>query len=356
MLYYVFGTLLSVIIAIIIKKGYGFEKRKTLKMFIAILPLTLISAFRYDVGWDYVGIYAKGYYLVGQYGLDWFTEEGFRFLIKILYSITDNYIILIVIMSVLTAIFFSKCYSVYGNENKCYIYIILYVLTRYYFCSLNIIRQALAMLIILYALHYLVEKKYFKYIIFVLLATSFHRLSIIYLILGFILQRNLKKKKDLLLAAICVPLLLVSVYMFLSESKYMNYFDSMFGNDSTLIYSELLICISILIPSVLNYKKIKEQNKMFVIFLNMELIVLILCLASFALPTADRIIWYISMQNIFLIPMILESFSKKENKVVFGIIIYASLSLVFFNQTILEDSYAILPYNNIFNSDTTFKW
>lgn len=347
--YYILGTLLSVLISLIIKKVFGFEKHKALKMFICILPLTLISALRYDVGWDYLTGYKEGFYVVGRYNNSYFSEAGFNLLIKILFHITDNYIILFIVMSFLTALFFSLCYKVYGMEKYTWLYIVLYVLTRYYFCSLNIVRQALAMMIVLYALHYLPKKQYLRYILFIILALEFHRLSLIYIPLLFILNCNFKKKNDILKIIIFAPIIAIVLYLYISNSKYMNYFETMFGNDGSLVYSELFICIAILFSVLIVYKKLEKKDEMFQIFFNMQLLILIFSLLSFMLPTIDRIIWYLSIQNIFFIPMILDKIEIKTNKIIIVLLLFSFLGIVFFNQTINADSYSILPYKTILN-------
>ena len=349
MAYYVIAMLISVLISQFIKKKYGFETKKTFKMFISLLPLTLISALRYQVGWDYKN-YTEGFIIVGYWNNHHYGELGFELLIKLLYVLTKDPISLFIVMSTLTAYFFSLCYKEYGKEKYTSMYIFLYVLTRYYFCSLNIIRQALAMMIVLYALHYIAEKKYFKYALLVFLAFEIHKLSILYLPLGFILNMNFKKKKSIFLLTMTLPIIVVILYLFLNGSSYMNYFNNMFGNDGTLVYSELIICVSILFSIFIGKNKYDDTNKMYKIFFNMELLVLLFSLLSFLLPTVDRIIWYLSVQNIFLIPLILENISRNRDRLVSGVLIFVSLLIVFLNQTVIKsDSYAILPYNSIFN-------
>lgn len=348
MFYYIGFTLLSLLNAVIIKKVFGFEKKKTLKLFISILPLTLLSAFRYDVGWDYLNIYTIGYYLVGQYHMHWFTEGGFLLLIKVLYNLFHNPISLFIVMSFLTAYFFSKTFNVYGDEKNVLIYIILYVLTRYYFCSLNIIRQALSMMIILYALHFLKEKKYFKYFIYIVFSMTFHYLTIMYIPLGLLLNKDFKKKRNIVMLICVIPILLVLLIIFLYNTKYMVYIKSNFANDGTLLYSELLISAILVFSAIMASKNVDKENSMHTIFFNMEMIVFILSLFTGIIPVADRIIWYFTMQNIYFIPLILNSIKNKKNKLTIGFMIYASLTLVFLAQTVLGDSYAILPYHSIF--------
>lgn len=342
---YVIGTILSIVISIIIDKIWGFKNKKVLKMFISLLPLSIISAFRYDVGWDYLNIYTNGFYMVGRYKVDWFGEVLFRYLIKILYYFFQDPLSLFITMSSLTALFYSLCYSEYSKESKPWFCILLYVLTRYYFCSLNIMRQALAILILLYATKYIYEKKLFKYILFVLLAAGFHKLSILYLPLYFFLSKNIKEKKVIFALIVTSPIIIVSLFLFISSTKYSNYFVSMFGNDGSICISELLISFTILALSISKYDIIKKDDRMLILF-NLQLLTFITCLLSAFLPTADRIIWYFSANSLFLIPSLLNLYKRQKYRFIYSLIIIGALTSVFVIQ-MNDDSYAVLPYNNI---------
>lgn len=343
---YIIVTILSVVINVIIEKLYGFKKHKALKMFISILPLTILSAVRYDVGWDYLNIYTMGFYMVGKYKVAWFTEGLFRLIIKILYLIFGNPISLFILFSILISLFFSLCFSNYGKIKNVYVYIILFVITRYYFCSLNIMRQALAMLIVLYSLKYIANKKFLKYLLCILLAGGFHFTSYIFIPLYFILGKNIKIKKYAFFSTIIVPILIVISYIFITQTKYVKYFSSMFGNDGTIYYSELLITSILVTFGLFTYKKIKNDNILQCMF-NMEFIALILSLLSFALPTGDRIIWLFSTVNLFYIPRLFDLCNKNRTKLFSKILVYLTLILVFFMQSVYTDSYSVLPYQNI---------
>ena len=61
---YIGATLLSMFIYFIWNKIS--RKNTFLKIFISLLPMLIISAIRYDVGWDYLKIYTNGFFMIGQ--------------------------------------------------------------------------------------------------------------------------------------------------------------------------------------------------------------------------------------------------------------------------------------------------
>ena len=88
------------------------------------------------------------------------------------------------------------------------------------------------------------------------MATAFHNISIVYLPLIVILNMNLKKKKNIFILLLAIPIVSVILISFIRNTKYIKYFVTMWANDGTLLYSELLICISILIPAFIIFIKL----------------------------------------------------------------------------------------------------
>lgn len=347
--YYVGATLLSITMAWTIKKIFGFEKHKVLKMFIALLPLTIVSAIRYNVGWDYQN-YVDAYSGYIDYGKLYFDEIGFKGIVRFLASMTDDPAALFATFSCLTSLFFALCFKHYGSEKHVVQYILLFFMTRFFFCSLNIIRQALAMVIIFYAFHFILndnsKKSILKFAVFILLAASLHKLALIFIPLGLILKLDLRKILTNTKVLLLIGVGLIALVIFLVSSGYFAYFDSMFGNDGTIAISELLICLTILVFGWINYRRITEnvQNKL---FYNFELVGLIVCFLSPFIPTADRIIWYfVTLPSIYLIPEVIDSYGKKMAFIPMAVL-YVFLGVVVYNQAIATDSYDIIPYQNI---------
>ena len=351
--YYVGATIVSMLIAWGIKKVFGFEKHKMLKMLISLLPLTVISAFRYNVGWDY-GSYSEAYSNYIVFGDLYFDEVGFKAIVRLLASFTDDPTVLFAFFSLMTSVFFSLCFKYYGSNKHAVQYILLFFMTRFFFCSLNIMRQALAMVMSVYAFHFIIRERtkwnYAKFVVIILLAASIHKLALIFIPLSFILTVDFKKllsNVGLLLGIVAVLAVLV---VFLVNSGYLAYFYSMFGNDGSMAVSELCICVLILTLGGLNYAKLVE-SKQNILFYNLEIIGLIACLASPFIPTPDRIIWYfVAVPSIFLIPQIINKYNRKL-LLIPAFMIYLFLGIVVYNQAIATDSYDIVPYESVLNVD-----
>ena len=347
MLVYIIGTVSSCLIMIFFNLACkGKNKNSFMKAFISLLPLTIISAIRYDVGWDYLKIYTYGFYFNSLGIKGYFGEEAFNLLNRLIYRFTTNVDWLFIICSIIIAIFLSK--AIKDQAKNMTMSILLVFLTRYFFLTMNIVRQGIAMSIILYSLKFIKAKEFKKYAFCVILAYSIHNMAVIFLPFYFIANINFFKGYNKLLLMFSPAILIASqkiILEIIKGTKYINYFGSQFDGNEFLI-TEIIINSLILLFGVLNYKK--KNDEYYYIYFNMQVIAFVLSIFSKYIPVVDRIIWFFSVQQIFFIPLILRNY-KREKKLITGTVILTYLTIVVMMQTLLTDSYSILPYNTIFN-------
>ncbi|MDD3323442.1 MAG: EpsG family protein [Paludibacter sp.] len=78
-------------------------------------------------------------------------------------------------------IFFSYFYFIYKESKSVWLSIYLFITLRYFYSTMNTIRHDLAVSILFFAYIFLVEKKTVKFVLSVLLASSFHSIAIFFL-------------------------------------------------------------------------------------------------------------------------------------------------------------------------------
>lgn len=174
--------------------------------------ITAVSGFRYGVGTDYFN-YVR-YFNQIESGYNAPAEPGFNYLAMLIAKLTLNSQALFLVFSVLTMFFFYRGLKYYLNNDfifKPVLYIVFVIFT--YIPSLNGIRQALAAAIIFYASKYIIEKKFFKYSLYVLFASLFHLSSLIFLALYFIVKRDYNK---------ILLLFVLFLSLFLAKSGFIN--------------------------------------------------------------------------------------------------------------------------------------
>lgn len=154
------------------------------KCFLPISFVGLIFGLRYDVGVDYLaykGIYEDSITNNLLYNISELSLEPL-FVVVSTFLKTQNieYWGFFTVMAMIPLCFYYSFFKKTRRE--------LFSLTTYFaFCFgvffwyFNIMRQGIAFFILLYSFQYILEKKVFKFLFFVIIATGFHYSSIIFL-------------------------------------------------------------------------------------------------------------------------------------------------------------------------------
>lgn len=343
---YIGVTILSCIIYYILNKLW--KKRTTLKVFVALLPMFIVSAIRYNVGWDYLQIYTNGFYMIGEgFMPHYFSERPFCWLVNAIYIISnENPYWLFIVCSAITFIFLSK--AIKEQSVNVVFSIILVFCIRYYFLTLNIVRQGIAMSIILCSLRFIKEKNFKRYLFMIILASCFHLVSLIYIPIYFICQIDWRKKKNTIVAFL-IPLLAIMLYALIVKfTKYGVYLEASFRSNNLLLHEIMLSGVILLIATV-ERKNIEVGKEYFNIYYILQVITFIIAICSKFLPLADRIVWLFYIQNIFLVPIIMKNVKSVSKKTLLIIFILTVMSINIYAQAVLTDSYSIIPYHTIFS-------
>lgn len=323
------------------------KKKNTLKIFISLLPMLIVSAIRYDVGWDYLKIYTNGFIMIGEgYMPYYFSEIPFDMLIKLIYIISNqNPDWLFIICSTITFFFISK--SIKEQSINVVFSIALLFLIRYYFLTLNIVRQGIAMSIILYSYKFIKEKNFRKYLITILLASCFHMMSLIYIPIYFLYKINWKKKKNVILVVLLPIMALITYFIVVRYTKYGNYIGSQFQSNEFLIH-EIILSGVVLLLATLQFKNVRVEKEYFYVYYLLQVITFIVALCSKFLPVADRLVWLFYVQNIFFIPIIIRNIRQVSQRAFVTLCLIIIMFINVYAQVGITDSYNIIPYQTIF--------
>lgn len=343
---YILVTILSCIIYYILNKLW--KRKTTIKVFVALLPMLIVSAIRYNVGWDYLQIYTNGFYMIGEgFMPHYFSELPFCWLVNVIYNISnENPYWLFIICSTITFIFLSK--AIKEQSVNVIFSILLVFCIRYYFLTLNIVRQGIAMSIILCSLKFIKEKNFRKYLFMIILAGCFHLVSLIYIPIYFICQIDWRKKKNAIIAFLIPLLAIVSYTIVVKFTKYGVYLEDSFRSNNLLLH-EVILSGFILFIATLERKNIEIGKEYFDVYYVLQVITFIIAIFSKFLPLADRIVWLFYIQNIFLVPIIMKNIKSVSKKTLLIIFVFIIMSINIYAQAVLTDSYSIIPYQTIFD-------
>lgn len=184
------------------------ERAKWVTYFISTIPLTLLSAFRYNVGTDYQQTYEDGFITIKNGfnvdGYDW----GFTLLNKLILLLTHDPQWLFIITSIIISYFIFN--AIRKTSPNTILSFYLYFCGGMYFMGMNQLKQFLGMSICLYAVYLFIKQKYILFIISIIIAGSFHSVNYIFM-LPFFLNKIIKNSP--LIKPINITILLGATYL-----------------------------------------------------------------------------------------------------------------------------------------------
>lgn len=269
--------------------------------------------------------------------------EKLYLLLNLIISIFTNservFIIIISILGLIGPYFFIKRYS------KNYIFsLIFFVILGLYHYNFYIIRQALAISILLLGIKYIEEKSLWKFLLIVVLASCFHISSIIFVITYPMCNIKINIRGIILYIITAITLFFTSGSL-LSLVYKLSFYDSYAQRSSaTDGKGRLLLLVLIFISmTVLNYIKNKEElknTKFFAkrnkcdtnsLFLNMFMIGIVFQLFAIQQSVIVRLANVFVLSAIILIPNTISEIENRKLKNLFyiGILICTILYAIF---------------------------
>ncbi len=370
MFYYI--ILIVIFITILLNEFMHDKFEKKIYIF-WIIFLFIISAFRYETGNDWLAYERMlDYELPFRTAIDNFSnyynynkdiEIGYRLLNSIVKSAGGDLQTVFFITSLFSFISLSKFIKQYSNKKL--ISVIIYYSVFFLNFNMSIIRQGIALSIFLIALNYLFDRKFIKYILLILIATSFHQSAIVLIPVYFIYRLHFNGK--VMLGTLLVFLLLrvinvdfiTMIALFLPTSL-MNY---VFGYLQGSIVQPLLsfgtierLVSSVLMIVALSFIKDKKLH----FFGHLYIIYVIL---NFTLFKSDiiltRIRFYFQISYIVMIPILYTYYKKKIPKsVLFSLIfVFSFLPMYFFLSSninkVLYNPYQNYIVHRVFELEST---
>ena len=368
---YLFGIIVTLLIASFIPSVDGKSvvcsisnenaAAENLLKLLCMIPMFLISALRFNVGSDFLGVYWNGFQRV-QAGINTDNFEiGFQSLIKLLGKISTSPQILIFVTSFLF-IFFTWN-AIFDQSNDIVFSLLILFISRYYFISLNVIRQLVAMAIILYALKYLKEGKNTKYIIFNLIAFTMHRSALICLIFLFVPKIDLTKTKYLLmfLGALILVYGLNHIgvirnqitLLLVNSSKYSTYVQEYnsggyYAGRSFILYQTILNFLVYIMEWYASRENITDDIT-YKIYLNIQALTLMVCMIFNAVPLIERIYWYFGFIQILSIPYTIKMYSRQLPRLVWSFIIVLFMGVFCVYDIFVMHDHQVVPYVSMFS-------
>lgn len=304
---------------IYIKKDYNDPSIKAKKAlsyilnFFAFTPLFLLSAFRWNIGYDYGHIYVPIFNAI-YLGADSPWEIGTTAVCHLIQHFTSDYIWFFAFFSFFTLLF--TFLAIYKMSLNIPLSVFLFVVTGFFFVTFNAVRQCLSAALFLYSLQYIKNSKPLSYIITILLASLFHVSAICLLPIYWICKIKWTFKKQIFSIALCAILLKpihdFSVFL-IAHTRYSYYLDSNY-NQQNIAVSDLFMASILLLILFYFQLKSKDDTPSFCMYQAITLLYFVFSLLSITVIMSDRILIYFRIFQIIFVPFLLSKCSSKVGR------------------------------------------
>ena len=254
-----------------------FKKGKIIFLSIAFVLLSVIACFRdVSVGTDtlqYFNTYQNyAHYHLKDIRLGMVYEPGYMAYIITLSKISSNPRLLIILNYLF--INFSILFFIYKNSKNYFISTIVYVLSCQFLASMCMMRQFLAISIVLLNFDAFLRGKNIRFIIAILIATMFHYFSLMFILLPIFKKiRKLSFTQLIIIVAVFIPIFIFLPNIILwvithvdNYGDYYDYLDRIGELHGTLRFPPMMIIlVVILFPFLFNFKDVfyKDEVVMF---------------------------------------------------------------------------------------------
>lgn len=334
-----------------------YKKNKLIKnilFFISILIPTIILGMRYYVGTDYENyllMYERYKELPFNEALNSSSEILNIIICKAIYTIYDNRYLFIIVYAALTITIAFKAILRFDSKNT-------FLMTFMYLClffpyAINIMRQALAVSIILYAYSFLKTNTKKTYILCII-ASCVH-ISALIVLPGLIIYNKIKEDKlrNIILIIFYVAFVIIIYFgliifpsNFVLFEKFLGYIDSP-NNSIDIGLGVLVLNLPVLIISIFFYKNTNKLDSDYSFYIILYVISIILAYLGYLNIYLNRFSLYFSIIQILLIPKALEIFTNTLFRKFLVFIFIIIVGIQFISTYYIGGSSEIFPYNHI---------
>ena len=241
--------------------------------------------------------------------------------------------------------------AVYRQSRSPVLAIYLYVATSNYFLGLNIIRQYLAIVLLLVAVEFIVRRQLLHFLTCIAVATLFHRSAIVLYpcyLLAFLAIRPWQGvvlvSVALLFSAIAEPMALWTLPK-IGLERYCLYF----GQNSHFVHDGFervffAINLTFMALGACYWRQAKERSPYFTIWYGMTVIGTVALAFSGSLPLMKRINFYFAAPQFLLLPEILLAESRVGLRRILTVLVVIGFALETFVAVCVYNKNEVLPY------------
>lgn len=356
---------LSIIFTRLAERSCNKNRHKIITVVFSILAITIpsiLAAMRADIVGTDINNYVKPlfeYFCKNGFSTEYMQKIGIEYLYGLLtYIVTIFTDDIRVLLFVVEFLIISLIYlSAYYRKDKIPMWMFMFVFfTVFYNSTLNLVRQSIALAIVIYSFKYIENKNCVKFLFSVYIATLFHSTAFFAIILYVIynsINTDLKNLYKIIIISLCILMIFfyrdiisILIDIGLIPTKFNSYLTKYLKESVDLDIIASLFKITIIVFVYFAYKiliKREKNNEYYILLLVIDFILLQL---SAFIDYADRISYYFGLiAQMVLIPQLIFCVKKDRfNKIIAKLIIIIMLLCYWYIRYIYYNNGETYPY------------
>ncbi len=309
---------------------------KSMLFFTAGFVLLMVSGLRYMVGTDYAAYrYNYAGYLNGDISI--FAQPVLSLVARVSSLIYNDYSTWFFLMAVLTLV--PILITIKNKSTNIGFSLILFILMGPWHTSFNIIKQSAAMAILFTGYSFLLDRRFWMWLLLCLVAALVHVSALFMIPIYFLARPEFSWKHIFFCIALGVVVMLLYEPLFLVMDALKTETGGNISSESEVMTTEvnpLRILVSLAPFVFFLLKKYDFTDKVFCVLFNMSLVNAVLSVASSQSIYINRIVIYTNIYNIMFYPYLLRPFGKKARLMMYVFIV--ALYFVFWSYDLYKCS------------------
>lgn len=346
---YIFAFLISLIL--VWASNHSKKEAKLISYWIGALPLTLLSAFRYNVGTDYFNTYESGFIAIKNGfnidGYDW----GFTELNKFILLFTQSPQWLFIITSIIISFFIFK--TIQNNSENKVLSLYIYFCGGMYFMGMNQLKQFLGMSICLYAIGLFNKKKYTPFFIAIIIAGLFHSVNFIFFLPFLLPQIPIIRRlthpvyvSSILIGTYLIAHIIITFFFndILVFTRFYDRYNNSYFAEPNFSLAYFIMNLYVLSLFFFSYRQ-NKQNKTFLLLYIFKILSTFLVLLSGEMMIIARLSDTYLIADILAIPYALSKITNKYLKFILLIGILLLYGYYWYWSILSLNNHTCFPYN-----------
>lgn len=246
-------------------------------------------------------------------------EPGFIIYTKIIANIFNNKQLFLCITAFLSLI--GPFYIIKRYSKNYFLSIFLYITFQFYTYDFYLLRQIIAISIIMFSLKFVEERSLIKFLLTIALATCFHTSACIFVIIYWIAKIKMDNRKILIVSIMMFFIAIFGNFIIEIVLKffYQHYAKSA-GEEGGYFY--FIIIMLVFIFATLFKKDFFNSDKNNLIWYNILIIALLVQLLAIMKPIINRLTIYYSISLIIVLPNVINVIKEKNLRMLLSVVIF----------------------------------